>query len=122
MNLKMFSKTSIKCEHLLQLSTCFHNELSVVTSIHSECDITEVFVNDFDYYSAGNYACVEDFASVLPITAPIFIELNLTKFLKLEVVIFFKSLFVLQTAKPLRLKLKKCCCCSFCNQKITFSI
>ena len=85
---------SIKCEHLLQLSTCFHNELSVVTSIHSVCDITEVFVNDFDYYSDGNYACVEDFASVLPITAPIFIELNLTKFLKLEVVIFFKSLLI----------------------------
>jgi len=56
MNLKMFSKTSIKCEHLLQLSTCLHNELSVVTSIHSVFDITEVFVNDFDYYSDGNYA------------------------------------------------------------------
>ena len=120
MNLKMFSKTSIKCEHLLQLSTCFHSELSVVASIHSVFDITEVFVNDFDYYSDGNYACVEDFKSVLPITAPIFIELDQTKLLKLEVVIFFISLFVLQTAKPLRLKLKKCCC--FCNQKITFSI
>lgn len=73
-------------------------------------DFTEVFVNDFDYYSDGNYASVEDFTSVLPTIASIFIELNLTKLLKLEVVIFFISLFVLQTAKPLRLKLKKCSC------------
>ena len=57
-------------------SADYNNEFTAGTSLNSVFDITEMFVNDFDYYSDGNYASVEDLRAVLPTTAPIFIELK----------------------------------------------
>ena len=57
-------------------SADYNNEFTAGTSLNSVFDITEMFVNDFDYYSDGNYASVEDFTSVFPTIAPIFIELK----------------------------------------------
>ena len=57
-------------------SADYDNEFTAGTSLNSVFDITEMFVNDFDYYSDGNYASVEDLSAVLPTTAPIFIELK----------------------------------------------
>lgn len=57
-------------------SADYNNEFTAGTSLNSVFDITEMFVNDFDYYSDGNYASVEDLSAVLPTTAPIFIELK----------------------------------------------
>lgn len=57
-------------------SADYNNEFTAGTSLNSVFDITEMFVNDFNYYSDGNYASVEDFTSVLPTTAPIFFELK----------------------------------------------
>ena len=57
-------------------SADYNSEFTAGTSLNSLFDITEMFVNDFDYYSDGNYASVEDLSAVLPTTAPIFIELK----------------------------------------------
>ena len=54
----------------------YDNEFTAGTSLNSVFDITEMFVNDFDYYSDGNYASVENFTNVFPTIAPIFIELK----------------------------------------------
>ena len=35
-----------------------------------------MYNSDFDYYSDGNYASVENFTNVFPTIAPIFIELK----------------------------------------------
>ena len=57
-------------------SADYNNEFTAGTSLNSVFDITEMFVNEFDYYSDGNYASVEDFTNVFPTIAPIFIELK----------------------------------------------
>ncbi|MCK8123839.1 hypothetical protein MTF66_02430 [Pseudoalteromonas sp. 2CM39R] len=57
-------------------SADYNSELTAGTSLNSLFDIKEMYNSDFDYYSDGNYASVEDFASVFPTTAPIFIELK----------------------------------------------
>ncbi len=57
-------------------SADYDNEFTAGTSLNSVFDITEMFVNDFDYYSDGNYASVENFTNVFPTIAPIFIELK----------------------------------------------
>ena len=57
-------------------SADYNSEFTAGMSLNSVFDITEMFVNDFNYYSDGNYANVEDFTSVVPTTAPIFIELK----------------------------------------------
>lgn len=57
-------------------SADYNNELTAGTSLNSLFDIKEMYNSDFDYYSDGNYASVEDLRAVLPTTAPIFIELK----------------------------------------------
>ena len=57
-------------------SADYNNEFTAGMSLNSVFDITEMFVNGFDYYSDGNYASVEDFTNVFPTIAPIFIELK----------------------------------------------
>ena len=54
----------------------YNNEFTAGMSLNSVFDITEMFVNEFDYYSDGNYASVEDLTNVFPTIAPIFIELK----------------------------------------------
>lgn len=57
-------------------SADYNNELTAGTSLNSLFDIKEMYNSDFDYYSDGNYASVEDLRALLPTTAPIFIELK----------------------------------------------
>ena len=57
-------------------SADYNNELTAGTSLNSLFDIKEMYNSDFDYYSDGNYASVENFTNVFPTIAPIFIELK----------------------------------------------
>lgn len=57
-------------------SADYSSELTAGMSLNSIFNVTEMYVNDFDYLNEGGYASVADFADILPTTAPVFIELK----------------------------------------------